>query len=78
MTDGARAAPRYVPRASLLPNISHGAYGESLGSSRATRTFHGQTCWDVWRHNRFEIPLGTRTPATGVNAIQRARSTRRV
>ena len=32
-------------RASLPPNASRAAYGESLGSALANLTFHGQTSW---------------------------------
>jgi hypothetical protein len=27
--------------------------------SRAKRTFHGHTSWEMYRQNRFEIPLST-------------------
>jgi hypothetical protein len=37
-------------------------------SSRANRTFHGHTSWDVWRYTRFEIRL-----ETGGNTLARRR-----
>jgi hypothetical protein len=46
-------------RASLWPNASRGANGESSASSRANLMLNGHTDWGVWRYNRFGIRLGT-------------------
>ena len=61
MTNSSRASAR----ASLPASTSRAAYGDSSGSSRANRTFHGHTSWDVWRYDRFEMRL-----ATGRNTLR--------
>ena len=33
--------------------------GESSANSGENFTFHGHTLWEMWRYNRFEIPLTT-------------------
>jgi hypothetical protein len=54
-------------RASLRPNVSRGANGESSGSSLANLTFQGHTDWEEWRYNHFVIPL-----RTGAGTLTRA------
>jgi len=46
-------------RASPSRSSSSGRYGESSGTAREDRTFHGHTFWVECRKSRFEIRLET-------------------
>jgi hypothetical protein len=46
-------------RASLPASVARGAKGEPAGNRLAYLMFHGQVVWDVRRHTRSAIPLGT-------------------
>lgn len=45
--------------ASRPASAARGEKGESSDSSRANLRLNGQTSWDIWRYNRFELPLAT-------------------
>ena len=52
------SSSRASVRASFVPNASRGANAGSR-SSGANLTLNGQTSWEEWRYNHFEIPLAT-------------------
>jgi hypothetical protein len=50
------------PRASVnasLPAIAARGANAGTFNSRANRTFHGHTSWEMCRQNRFELPIAT-------------------